>query len=278
MKADRGRPFANVGNLPAVSPALLALFARYTRWYLGRHFHAIRLDRSGPTTDGGDGSPTVIYLNHGSWWDPLVCLELQQRRFPSARAFAPIDAVALEKYPFFKRLGFVGIDPGSARGAASFLRLGRAIADTPGTMLWVTPQARFADVRERPLRFRPGLGHLASRLNREDRPHSVRFQPLAIEITHWQERLPEVLLRFGTPVLVGRDHPGPTRADEWTEILEARLEETMQHLSAAACARNAGAFENLGQGNSGVGGIYDLWRQARACLAGRSFDPRHGNL
>ncbi|MBL9136345.1 MAG: lysophospholipid acyltransferase family protein [Verrucomicrobiales bacterium] len=273
-------------TLPRVSPLLLEWFARYTRWYLRRHFHNLRLSNEGWLPDTDNGIPKVIFLNHASWWDPLVCLHLWRQSFYQHRAYAPIDARALAQYPFFKKLGFFGVEADSSRGAADFLRIASGIANTPRSLLWVTPQARFADVRERPLLFRHGLGHLAHRFRRlstglgpaQGTLGRLQFIPLAIEYTHWQERLPEVLLRFGSPIEVNNTSAANRTPQEWTRELEGRLEGTMEALSAQACQRDPSKFLNLLRGKVGVGGFYDVWRRCRAFLGRSPFEARHGSL
>lgn len=277
-------------GLPPVSRPLLRAFAAYSRWYLGRHFHAVRLLSCGWRPQPSDSIPTIVFLNHASWWDPLTCLLLWNSHFPSTQAYAPIDAAAVAKYAFFRKLGFFGVEADSPRGAAEFLRIGQGIASERNRMLWVTPQSRFADVRERPLRFKPGLGHLASRLERslirsaadpvqrDPSTLSVRFLPLAIEYTHWQERLPEILIHFGDPVVISPDSPAGHDALEWNRILEERLANAMEKLGSAAQRRDASEFENLLRGATGVGGVYDFWRHLKAAISGRTFTPRHGNL
>lgn len=267
-------------DLPPVSPRLLGWFARYTRWYLRRHFHAVRLASPDGLPDTRDGVPLVVFLNHASWWDPLVCLHLSRTLFPEIAAFAPIDAPAIAKYPFFGRLGFFGVEPGTARGAATFLHAASRILARPSTSLWITPQARFADVRERPAGFRHGLGHLASRAARSSSgsPGHLRFLPLAIEYTWWQERQPEVLLRFGQPLEVSPGSGPELEPADWSLELERRLEAAQDALAAEARRRDPTRFSNLLSGTAGIGGVYDFWRRLRALGQGRRFDPRHGTL
>ncbi|MFN7141955.1 MAG: hypothetical protein ACK4UN_21760 [Limisphaerales bacterium] len=95
-------------QLPETSRWLLRLFATYSRWYVHRHFHAVRILRRGSIPEAS-GRPLVIFLNHASWWDPLVSLLVAQRFFRERRSFAPIDACALQQYQFFARLGFFGV-------------------------------------------------------------------------------------------------------------------------------------------------------------------------
>jgi len=156
-------------DLPAPSPRLVSWFGRYAERYLARHFHAVRLVQAGrPDSEALRGRPLIVCLNHPSWWDPLICLLLARRLFPERRHFAPIDAAGLAKYRFFAKLGFFGIEPGTARGARRFLEVSQALLAQPDTALWVTAGGRFADPRERPVRLRPGLGGLIRRL--EDHP------------------------------------------------------------------------------------------------------------
>jgi hypothetical protein len=181
--------------------------------------------------------------------------------------FAAIDAVAVERYGFFKRLGFVGVDTTSLRGAARFLRAGQAILAEPGRVFWVTAQGRFTDVRERPLNLRSGVGHLAARL---DRGWVV---PLALEYVFWNERTPEALARFGEPLRIA-EHPG-LDGKEWVRLIEEGLTRTLDGLNTEAMSRDPAKFTAVVSGKTGVGGAYDMWRRVKAWARGERFDPSH---
>jgi 1-acyl-sn-glycerol-3-phosphate acyltransferase len=253
-------------DVPRISPWLWRGFGRYAERYLARHFHAVRLSRAGglpPETD----APLVVYLNHPSWWDPLVCLLLARRFFPERWHYAPIEDRALERYRFFMRLGFFGIETGTWKGAATFLRVGRAILNRPMTGLWVTAEGRFTDPRQRPVRLQPGLSHLAQHLGRGV------LLPLALEYPFWEERGAEVLVRFGEGITIDG---GARRMSAWAALLEQRLEVTMDALCVEACRRDPLAFEVLLQGRTGIAGPYDAWRGLRAWIRGESFHRTHG--
>jgi 1-acyl-sn-glycerol-3-phosphate acyltransferase len=218
---------ATTPESPRISPWLLYLFARYNRHYLGRHFHSLRILKSGlPKSD----RPAVIYLNHASWWDPLVCLFLAGIFFSDRASFAPINEQMLQRYRFFKRLGFFGIEPDSARGALSFIRTVDGILKSPQNLLWLTPQGRFADARERPARLKSGLGAIANRM-----PEGV-FLPLAIEYPFWTEPQPEVLISFGEPI-VTQPSLGLV-PNEWTAICAQALEHTQDQLASRSERRD----------------------------------------
>ena len=252
-------------ELPRRREWLFRLFRRYAHRYVRKHTHAVRLSKAGgafPHT----ADPLLVVLNHPSWWDPLIGLVLSAQ-LPHAEQFAAIDAVAVRQYPFLQKVGLVGIDTKSLRGAAEFLRIGAAILSQPGRAFWVTPQGRFADVRERPLALQPGVGHLAARL-----PNATVL-PVALEYTFWTERTPEALVRVGDPLRTS-DHTG-LKGKEWSALIEGALTKTLDALNAEAVRREPAAFHTLLAGKSGVGGVYDQWRRLKAWARGRKFDPSH---
>jgi 1-acyl-sn-glycerol-3-phosphate acyltransferase len=246
---------AQVRELPPISNLTLRLFRRVVRSYFRRHFRAVSVQQ--PERFGQARGPLVVYANHSSWWDPMVSVLLAEKLQPDSQHYAPMDAAALAKYPILRKLGIFPIDMATARGAAQFLRTSQAILDSGG-ILWITPQGRFADPRER-LAFKPGLGALAAR------NPGLRFVPLAIEYTFWDERLPETLLRFGEPVSIAEG----TSAEDATAELLAALATTMADLRQAAIARDARAFSTLMTGARGTGGLYALGRRLRALLTGK---------
>ena len=110
--------------------------------------------------------PLIIYSNHPSWWDPLVAFVIADVFYREREAYGPMEAEALRKYPFFRRLGVFPIQPGGYRGAATFLRVAEAALARAGAILYVTAQGEFCDPRRRPVRLQPGLAHLMRRLPR----------------------------------------------------------------------------------------------------------------
>lgn len=241
-------------------------FQRYSIRYVRKHFHAVRLSAtSAPVPEGTE--PLLVVLNHPSWWDPLLCFVIAKWMDPTREHFAVMDETALKKYRIFEKLGFFGIDPTSVRGAARFLRTSEVIlAESPRT-LWVTAQGQFADVRQRPLNLRPGIGHVALRS-----PHAV-IAPLAYEYCFWNERTPEALIRFGPTIRIA-DHPNRS-AEEWTAVIEEAMTSNLDTLNQETMTRDPNRFTTLLGGNVGVGGIYDLWRRTRAIVTRTKFDPAH---
>ena len=250
--------------IPVISPRLHRWFAWYARRYLKRHFNAVRILKETPAPAETE-APAVFFLNHASWWDPLVSIFLAKSFYPNQLSFAPIDAGALKKYAMLRRLGFFPVERNTLTGARQFLRTSRAILAKPHHALWLTPQGRFTDIRSRPVRFEPGLGHLAGRLP------DVQFIPVAMEFLWWTERSPEVLVAFGKPVSFSAASPPAS----FHALMESALAATQDQLAAASQSRQPAAFTTLLSGKAGVGGFYDFWRRLRARFRGLPYTPHH---
>ncbi|MBL9122124.1 MAG: lysophospholipid acyltransferase family protein [Planctomycetaceae bacterium] len=256
-------------ELPRVSPAIWRVFSSYVTRYLRKQFHGVRVLRTGAFPQVA-GEPLAIYLNHPSWWDPLVCICLARNYLNDRTSYGPFDSEALARYRILERIGCFGVEQGSLRGTIRFLQIGGEILRRPLTALWITAQGEFVDPRSRPVALRAGLGHLAARAERG------AFVPLAIEYVFWTERSPEVLLSFGEPLRAGSEALpcGDTRA--CSEALAARLERTQDQLAQAAQRRDPAEFTTVLSGRVGVNWFYDTWRRGWATLRGRAFQLEHG--
>jgi hypothetical protein len=266
---------------PDLAPLALADFGRAAGRLLGRHFGAVRLSRTHrPNLTAARQRSLLVYFNHASWWDPLVCAHLASHLLPERRHFAIAEAATLDGEPLFAQLGFIGLEPESPRGSRSLLEIAGQVLDQPDTALWIAAGGCLADPRERPPKLQPGLGHLAARLR-----HCVLL-PLALEYPYWEGRLPEALSRLGEEVAL--EELG-MRALDWLEVLADRLTAAQDELAAEACLRDSSRFELvLGSGGErddagdladrrrgagGTGGargllpawrrLRDLWRQRR---------------
>ena len=253
-------------------------FAWYTGRYLKRHFHAVRIAKGTEQFLINSAGPLIVLINHPAWWDVLIGALIQDQFWPDRDPRAPIDAEALGKYPLFRRLGLFGVDLTSAAGVRQFLGETVSFLKVPDAVLWITPQGRFTDVRER-VPLRPGVAHLISGMS------CGVVIPLAIEYAFWEERTLEVLIEVGPPLLINPvndfnqpddvDHPRAVRKAAWQTRLEQALAEAQDRLAAKVVARDPTAFLTLVSGQFGIGGVYDLFRRMTATTAGRRFDARH---
>jgi hypothetical protein len=237
-----------------------AWFCRLFRWYSRRlvrqGFNAMRLasggERAFAAFDAHEG-PTILLLNHQSWWDPILTIALVDCFTPGRHVYAPMDRAMVEQFAFMRKLGLFGVDLDQPDAFKAMVQYASHLAATsPCPSFWITPQGEFADPRA-PLELRPGAAAIASRLCRDGRPPRVLC--LAIELTFWQDRKPEVLL-------LARACPSPERATMslWQREMTGTLANAMRELSELAIARDPSAFEVvLGRGASGVNPVYDTF-------------------
>lgn len=253
---------------PAVSQWLQRGFRRFVRSMLKKNFHAIAVERDSlRNLEIPPDASLIVYVNHPSWWDPLIAHFLCENRFPERQFYAPIDATALQQYKVFAKLGFFGVDAKTTSGRAAFLQTSSQILHSSGTSLWMTPEGRFTDVRDQSNNYSPGLAHLCTHQS------SGYVLPLAMELPFWEERLPECLLQFGTPL----DLSESLSKAEWQDVLQDRMRTLQQSLAARAIARDASSFQPLLQGGKGAGKVYDGFRRLRSWIQGTPLPIQHGD-
>ena len=247
------------------STARLRFFRFVLRRQLRRSFRSVRLAPGVPTLS--DALPLIVYFNHPSWWDGALVPIVLDRLFPRRRVYGPIDDDALQRYGFMRRLGFFGVKRDSYAGAALFLRVGRRLLSRPDTLFCLTPEGHFSDPRKRPLRLQPGLATLIASVPR------VTVLPMAVEYPFWTERLPEALIAFGEPQVMGREFEASSI--DLQAALASNLRDTMTRLADLSIERDATRFVELFEGTVGVGGVYDFGRRLRAWSRGERFDATH---
>lgn len=249
------------------SPTVSRLFARYVLRMLAKRFNAVRVLGEGPAPVPQDRA-VIFFSNHPGWYDPLIMVLVSSTYAPDHMPFGPMDAEALAKYNFMKKIGTFGIEQDSARGAARFLQISRGLLAQPGKALMITPQGQFTDPRARPVEFKAGLAKLAAECG-------AILQPFASEFVLWNEPRPEVLLKFA-PQIDTRETV--MSSDEWKTFLEARLASAQDELAAAAMARDPGPFTTLIDGTRGVNPVYDGWRYLKALVKGEKFSAAHSDI
>lgn len=254
-------------RLAARSPAAFRFYVAIFERMLRKEFHAVRVANL-PERSVFQRPQLVIYTNHPSWWEGVIFLFLAHRLMRDRKVYTPADAAMVERYGFIGRIGGFAVEQGRRQGALHFLEACRLLFAEPSNALLVTAQGRFVDCRERPLKLESGIAHIV------DIAPGTTFLPLAIEYTHWLEKQPELLLRFGEPIPGG----ALTRQSIAARLdrLEVALTQTMDTLASQSIARNASSFQTLVAGRGGINLVYDLWRRGAALLSGRTYQPNHG--
>lgn len=256
---------AQCGGVRPVRPVLLWLFRRFIAVRrMRRQFRAVRLAFADRLPPAADGSKLIFYLNHPSWWDPLLCILLAPRFIQARHFYAPIEAESLRRYGILRNFGLFPVEIDTPRGAIQFLRAAEAIL-RDGHVLGLTPQGAFTDARVRPPALKSGLGALMARMERAG--DHVTAVPVAIEYTFWNERLPEALVAIGNP-LHTRSGGTPASAEarsaaQWTAALQERLAETQDELASLSLRRDERTFDTLLRGRDGTAGFYGAWQRLR---------------
>lgn len=253
--------------LELMSPTVCKIFDRYLNRYFTKNFHGVRLAKDGAAPAVAADHGLVVYCNHSAWWDPLIMFYLSRTVYGERKGFGPIDAEALEKYRFMRKIGLYPVEQESSRGSVHFLNVSHGLLKHPMTSLWLTPQGQFADARVRPVAFKPGIAHLARDCGQ------VTFVPMALEYCFWNESKPELLVRFGTPLnsIAPKDKP----ADDWQNQLQMALQTAQDKLVMDAMSRDPERFTSLLKGSVGVGFAYDAWRRVKALAQGKRFSAAH---
>ena len=181
-------------RLAARSPAAFRFYVAIFERMLRKEFHAVRVANL-PEKSVFQRPQLVIYTNHPSWWEGVIFLFLAHRLMRGSQglhAHRRRHGRALWLHWADRRLRRRAGTPRRARCISS--RPAASSSPSRATPLLVTAQGRFADCRERPLKLEAGIAHIA-----EIAPGAT-YLPLAIEYTHWLEKQPELLLRFGEPI------------------------------------------------------------------------------
>ena len=103
-------------------------------------------------------------------------------------------------------------------------------------------------------------------------PRGRLILPLALEYPFWEERYPEALARFGSPIAIGDGSRHGVA--EWMGIIEAS---TDRDAGRPGRRRRPGCrvrSRPSSAAQAGVGGVYDLWRRLKAFLCGKRFVAR----
>lgn len=239
--------------LPArKTPLLDSLYARYGRRLLRRAFARVWV--GGAAWPAGDG-PTIAFLNHGAWWDPVLALFLARDAF-ALDAYGVMEGAQLRKYPFFRAVGVFGVlDDGrpldDARALAAYVT--RTLRGAPRRSVWIFPQGALLPAHT-PLAFRSGLTRLARAV-----PEAT-VVPIAVRYEFRAEQRPECFVRVGVAASAS---DGSTPAH--TRHLERRLRDELHQLDTDILHPTPPGYRVVLAGRGSVSAAY----VALASLRGR---------
>ena len=92
-----------------VAPLATLFDALFWPW---RRMHLRAVHIGGATAaDMPDRTPLLFVANHVSWWDGFLLRAVQRRLRPDAAFVTVMSAAQLDRFPFFRWLGAIGVDP-----------------------------------------------------------------------------------------------------------------------------------------------------------------------
>ncbi len=240
-------------------PWLERAYARYGRRLLRGAFARVWV--SGAAWPDGDG-PSIAFLNHSAWWDPVLTLYLSHSLF-RRDGYGIMEGSQLERYPFFRRVGCFGvtgdgIDDARAVGqeAARLLREGHR------RTLWIFPQGELLPART-PVQFRSGVARLA-----RGAP-GVPLVPVAVRYEFRTEQRPECFVRVGEAT-AALPHES---AFALGRRLEHHLRQELALLDEALARRGSAPLEEFSAVLDGRGSLSRLYDQTFGRWS-RVDDPR----
>jgi hypothetical protein len=122
----------------------------------------------------------------------------------------------------------------------------------------------------------PGLAHLASRWEEaksDGLPKPLVLIPLAIEYPFWEEKLPEALCRFGSPMIAsGGDK------STWQQQLTEALRTAQRTLANDALNRQVDQFDEVLWSGATRTSWYDRMRSLSGRWRGKRVELSHGKL
>lgn len=201
-------------------------FTRTVKRMVRKEFESILVDL--PENWSPPCGPLIVAANHPSWWDPMIATLIADQWFPDREHISAINADMLERYSVLKKLGFLPVNQNSLSSVRAFLQTATTRLRDNNAVLWITPQGYFADPRQRPIKFAPGIAHLVKHVP------ALTIQPAALEYTYWDTKKPHVLLSLCNPI--------STAEPKASEHAERALEKQLEHLASLAITRDPTLF------------------------------------
>lgn len=159
------------------SPTAVGAFELFFRPWMRRRVNAVRM--AGLPGPGLPAGPLLLAANHVSWWDGFILREVQRVLRPRAPMYTVMAEAELRRFPYFRRLGVVGVEGASPLSVARALRLLKSrLRERPDAVVVFLPQGRIWPSHRRPLGFRRGVELFARHLSTIILPVGLHAEPL----------------------------------------------------------------------------------------------------
>jgi 1-acyl-sn-glycerol-3-phosphate acyltransferase len=160
--------------------------------------------------------PLVLVANHTSWWDGLLLRDIHRALRPRAPFYIVMTETELRRFPFFRLMGAVPLEPGSVASVLRMVRSLRALVrQRPDATIAFFPQGRIWPAWRRPLGFKRGIEMILDAIG----PCAVL--PVGIHMEPLNRSAPSAFVLAGQPLTLAA---GSTMTAAALEVLvEDRL-------------------------------------------------------
>jgi 1-acyl-sn-glycerol-3-phosphate acyltransferase len=222
------------------------LFAIYTNHLLRKTFNGIYIKGEENFLNRNKNIPTVVFLNHSSWWDALIPFYLSYSVW-NADGYAFMDIKQLQKYKFFRRIGVFSVDRESGRESMKSIGYALELLKNKDTVLWIFPQGELLHWNVRPVAFEHGLSYMLSKSGK------VNLIPAALNYEFLMEQRPEIFISVSEPVVTDNEIPRRKMSEHLGGIMEKMLDEQKSLIVSG----NTGSYRTLMKGKKSKNKILD---------------------
>jgi chlorobactene lauroyltransferase len=218
------------------SPSFERAFVIYNRNLLKRRFNSFRVSGINFLNNTDAKMPQIIYVNHSSWWDGLIFLEIL-RRFDNEN-YVLMEEKQLRKLFFFRLLGAFSVVREKPREALESINYAaKLLSENFNRTLLIFPQGEILPNDVRPLRFYQGLARIIEKVQ------ACRIVPAALRLEFTGNFKPEIYLKVGEPET--HEFNKTFNAKSATQNYERRLSETLDSLKQDVTARKFESYDKI---------------------------------
>lgn len=225
------------------------IYRALVRPALRRAFHRIALRAAAAPTPE---LPTLIYMNHPSWWDGYIPFFLSDELW-HGEGYLMMEEAQLARYSFFRYCGVFSVDRHDPReGMRSVTYAADLLRARPGRLMWIFPQGAITPNDKRPLSTFAGAAHIVKRAA------PLRCMPLALRYEFLSEQRPEILVRIGAAHVV----EGAVSVKALHREMDERLLHEMEQLRQDTLSGATAEYRTVLRGRSSMNVVWDRVRAA----------------
>jgi 1-acyl-sn-glycerol-3-phosphate acyltransferase len=204
------------------SPAAWRIFELGSRMWRPGRLDGVHL--AGLPLSLDRGSPLLVVANHTSWWDGFLVREIHRALRPADPFHTVMLEEELQRHPFLRRLGGIGLTRGSTSSLRGLLRtLARLREESPGALVLFFPQGRLWPGHRRPLGFLPGVRAIRRSLG------DATVLPLGIHLSPGATSGQQAWLSAGPPVEAG--DPAGSDVEQLEGLVQGELDSILAFLA-----------------------------------------------